>query len=236
MKTAALALVGLAAFSQPASAATRNYGVSGFDRIRLDGDYKVTVTNGVAPFARATGSPRGLDLVSVKVEGRTLVVKTSRSANWGGFATDDVGPVTIEVGTHELSAVYVNGAGALAINRADGLKFDISAQGAGMVAIDKLEVDQLGLSLAGSSTARLGGKVGKATIVARGSSALDGETLSVKDVVVGAQGPTTIKLTATGTAKVDAAGVASVTLGGKPSCTTTTQGSASVSGCKQARW
>jgi hypothetical protein len=66
----------------------------------------------------------------------------------------------------------------------------------------------------------------------RGSSSLDGEGLLVKDAVIGAQGPSIVKLTATGTAKIDAIGVASVTLKGKPSCIVTTKGSASVSGCR----
>jgi len=66
----------------------------------------------------------------------------------------------------------------------------------------------------------------------RGSSSLDGEGLTVKDAVIGAQGPSIVKLTATGTAKVDAIGVAAVTLSGRPSCIVTTKGSASVSGCR----
>lgn len=236
MKTAAFALAAFAVLSQPAAAATRSFGVHGFDRIRLDGDYQVSVVNGVAPFARATGSARALDMVSVTVEGRTLVVRTNRSASWGSYPGDNAGPVTIEVGTHELSAVFVNGAGALAIDRAEGLKFDVSAQGAGMVSIEQVEVDQFGLALAGASSARLAGNVGKATVVVRGTSSLDGEALAAKDAVIGAQGPAIVKLTASRTAKVDAAGVASVTLFGTPSCTITTKGSASVNGCKNSRY
>ena len=235
MKTAALAFLAVAV-AQPAAAATRNYGVNGFDRIRVDGDYRVSVRNGVAPFARAKGSPRALDSVSVAVEGKTLVVKVNRSATWGGFGQNDSGPVEIEVGTHELEAVQVNGAGVLSIDRADGLKFAIGAQGAGSVSVDRMAIDQLTVTLMGASNARLGGEVGKASIVARGTASLDAEKLSVKDAVVGVQGPSVIKLTATETAKVDAAGVATVALAGTPSCIVKTHGSASVSGCKKSRY
>ena len=216
----------------PATAADRNFGVSGFDRIRVDGDYKVTLTVGVAPFARARGSMRALDPVVVVVEGRTLIVRSNRSASWGGYPSESAGPVEVLVGTHELTAAFVNGAGSLAINKVRGLKFEASAQGAGAIAIDRVEVDIFQLGLAGAASAKLAGKVGKLTAQVRGSSALDGEGLVVKDAVIGAQGPAIVKLTATGTAKVDAQGVAAVTLGGKPSCIVKTKGSASVSGCR----
>jgi hypothetical protein len=230
MKTLILAAILLAA--APAHAATRNFGVSGFDRIRVDGDYKVTLVNGVAPFAKAVGSARALDPVVVVVEGRTLIVRSNRSASWGGYPGESVGSAEITIGTHELTAAYVNGAGSLAINQVRGLKFEASAQGAGSISIDRVEVDQLQVGLAGAASARLAGKALKLTAMIRGTSALDGEGLTVKDAVIGAQGPAIVKLTATGTAKVDAIGVAAVTLSGRPSCIVTTKGSATVSGCR----
>ena len=225
----------LAAFllsAAPAIAAERNFGVSGFDRVRVDGDYKVTLTVGAPPFAKAKGSMRALDPVDIVVEGRTLIVRANRSASWGGYPGESAGPVEVLIGTHELTAAFVNGAGSLAINQVRGLKFEASAQGAGSIAIDRVEVDQFQIGLAGAASARLAGKVGKLTAIVRGTSSLDGERLVVKDTVIGAQGPAIVKLTATGTAKVDALGVAAVTLTGKPSCIVTTKGSASVSGCR----
>jgi len=225
----------LAAFllsAAPAAAATRNFGVSGFDRVRVDGDYKVTLTVGAAPFAKASGSMRALDPVEIVVEGRTLIVRAKKSASWGGYPGESAGPVEVLIGTHELTAAFVNGAGSLAINRVRGLKFEASAQGAGAIAIDQVEVDQLQIGLAGAASARLAGTALKLTAVVRGTSLVDGEGLVVKDAVIGAQGPAIVKLTATGTAKVDAIGVAAVTLAGKPSCVVTTKGSASVSGCR----
>lgn len=216
----------------PATAANRNFGVSGFDRIRVDGDYKVVLTVGAPPSARASGSMRALDPVDIVVEGRTLVVRTKSSAAWGGYPGESAGPVEVTVGTHELTAAFVNGAGSLSINKVHGLKFEASAQGAGSIAIDKVEVDQLQLALAGAASARLAGTAIKLTATVRGSSSLDGEALAVKDAVIGAQGPAIVTLTATGTAKVDAIGVAAVKLTGKPSCIVNTKGSASVSGCR----
>ena len=228
-------LVAALCLTAPATAAERNFGVNGFDRVRLDGDYRVTLTTGVAPFAKASGDSRAIDGLSVRVEGRTLVVRAAQSGNWGDYPGTQSGPIAIAIGTHDLTAVQVNGAGSLTINRVEGLKFDASAIGAGLLAIDEVEVDQFTLALSGSANARMTGKIGKLTALARGTSVLDGMTLTVKDASIVAEGPATVRLTATETAKVNAAGVGSVALSGNPSCTLTVRGSASVSGCKAAR-
>lgn len=237
MRTALLAALALAATALPAaaSAETRNFGVNGFDRIRLDGPYKVTLTTGTAPYARATGKLRALDLVSVRVEGRTLIIRTDRSNSWGGSPSEANGPVEIKVGTHELSAAWLNGAGELSIDKVKGLKFQLSAQGAGSVAIGALDVDVLDAAIAGSAGVSLSGRAAKATVVVRGSANVDGGQLRVKDAVINAEGPATVALAASSTAKVAARGVAAVALAGSPACTLDVQGSASATGCRASR-
>ena len=68
----------------PGAAATRNFGVTSFTRVRLDGPYRVQLATGVAPFASASGSPAALDRVAIDVEGSTLIVHPNRSS-WGGY-------------------------------------------------------------------------------------------------------------------------------------------------------
>ena len=216
----------------PAVAAERNYSVTSFNRVRVDGPYQVTVKTNVAPFARASGSQASLDGVSIRVEGRTLIVRADTSGGWGGYPGEGRGPVTIELGTHDLTTAWVNGAGALFIDKVRGLSFDLAIQGAGVMRIDSADVDQLKIGLSGTASARLSGRAGKLTATVRGSSSLDAETLAVKDAVIGAEGPAMIRANVTGTAKVDALGLASVALAGNPSCMTNSQGSASVTGCR----
>lgn len=229
MKHAAFVALLLAA---PAGAAERNYSVTTFDRVRIDGPYQVTLKTNVSPFARASGTQAALDSVSIKVEGRTLVVRANSGAGWGGYPGEARGPVTIEVGTHEVSSASINGAGALLIDRVKGLSFDLSVQGAGTMRIDKAEVDLLKAGLSGSASARISGRVAKLTAMVRGTSSLEAETLAAKDAVIGAEGPAMIRASISGTAKVNAVGLASVTLAGAPSCITKTQGSATVTGCR----
>jgi hypothetical protein len=231
---ALLALASLPAAAAP-PATQRNFSVTGFDRIRIDGPYKVTLKTNVSPFARATGTAASLDGVSVKVEGRTLVIREG-TGGWGGYPGERRGPVTIDVGTHDLSAIYINGPGALDVDKVKGLSFEISIQGSGMARIDAVDVDQMKVGVAGAGTTRLAGRAARLTATVRGTSAFDGDSLSVKDAVIGAEGPSTVRAQVTNSARVDANGLVSVTLTGEPACTVKARGSANVTGCKDGRY
>lgn len=227
-----VAFAALVLLAAPAVAAERNYSVTSFNRVRVDGPYQVTVKTNVAPYARASGAQAALDGVSIRVEGRTLIIRADTSGGWGGYPGEGRGPVTIELGTHDLTTAWINGAGALFVDKVRGLSFDLAIQGAGVMRIDAADVDLLKVGLSGTASARLSGRAAKLTSTVRGASSLDAEALAVKDAVIGAEGPAMIRANVTGTAKVDALGLASVALAGSPSCTTNTQGSASVTGCR----
>lgn len=221
----------LCATVTPAAAATRNFGITSFVKVRVDGPFKVKLTTGVAPFARATGSPTALDRVAIDVEGNTLVVHNSLDS-WGGYPGQDPGPVEISLGTHDLSAAWLNGSGTLAIDQVKGLSFDLSVQGSGAGEIGQASVDQMNVSVAGTASAKLGGQAAKITAVIRGISSLDAAALSSKDATLGADGAATIAASVSNSATVDANGPATVRLSGGPSCILRVSGSASVSGCR----
>lgn len=230
MRTFILAAA-ICAIAAPATAATRNFGITGFDKIRVDGPYRVTLTTGVAPFARAAGSAAALDGLSIDVRDDTLIVHSNLDS-WGGYPGKDVGPVEISLGTHELSAAWLNGSGSLSINHVQGLKFGLSVQGSGSADIAQAAVDQFNISVLGTASARLAGQAGNVTAVIRGISTLDAARLSMKDATLGADGAATIAADISGTVKVDANGPATVRLTGGPSCTLQVSGSASVTGCR----
>ena len=231
MRTASLAACIAAIAVSPAIAAERSYSLSSSDRIRVDGPFKVRLTTGVAPFARASGSAAAIEGVSLNVQGRTLIVRSNPSS-WGGYPGKASGPVEVAVGTHELSAAWLNGSGTLAITQVKGLSFDLAMQGPGSVAIGNASVDQLKIGISGSGSATLSGAAPKLTAIVRGASTLDAAALKVKDAVVGAEGPSTVRLEVSNSAKIDARGTASVEVSGEPACTVKTEGSATISGCR----
>ena len=227
---ALLAALAALAIAAPASGATRNFGITSFERIRVDGPYKVRLTTGVAPFASASGSNAAIDRVAIDVQGSTLVVHANRSS-WGGFPNETGGAAEIIIGTHDLKAAWLNGSGSLTISAVKGLNFDLSAQGSGSVAIDRADVDHFRIHLYGTAAGTVAGRAGKLTALIRGVSSLDASGLTSKDATIGAEGPATVKAAVTNAAKITASGAATITLTGSPACTAKLSGSASVSGC-----
>jgi putative autotransporter adhesin-like protein len=233
MRTSLLIAAVLAIGASPASAADRNFGVSGFTKIRVDGPYTVTLTTGVAPFARATGSSTALDRVAINVNGETLVVRPA-TASWGGYPGADAGPVQIEIGVHELNNAALNGAGSLSISSVKGLNFALAVQGAGDVSVGSVESDNTTVTLVGSANVKLSGKTRKLVALVRGMSTLDAAALQTNDANIGAEGSTTIDANIANSAKIDATGNATIRVAGGPSCTTKAAGSSTISGCKSS--
>ena len=186
-----------------------------------------------SPTAAATRnfSVQSFDGVAVEVQGRTLVVHSNGTA-WGGYPGQANGPVEIRIGTHDLSAAYVNGSGGLTIDRVKGLSFDLSVQGAGSATVDRVDVDQLRVGLSGAATTRLAGRASSQTAIVRGSSSYDGAGLASRDATVGAEGPSIVRLNVTNSAKIDARGLAAVSVTGGGACTVKAVGSATVEGCR----
>lgn len=234
MKSIPLALL-LLALAAPVEAATRNFGVSGFERVRIDGPFIVRLTTGVAPYARASGPAAALDAVAIEMQGRTMVVRVNRSS-WGGYPGAASGPIEVEIGTHELNAALINGAGSLAIDLVRGQTFDLAVQGSAGASVGTIAVDELKVGIAGSGSVRVGaGSAATLTAVVRGLSTFDAGTLAAKDATIGAEGAATVRANVSGTAKIEAQGPASIQLSGSPACISRLAGSSSVTGCRDAR-
>ena len=231
MRTFLFALGASCALCVPAGAATRNFGITSFTKVRVEGPFQVSLATGVAPFARASGSSAALDRVQVDMRGDTLVVRTN-SSSWSGYPGRDPGPVEISLGTHDLSSAWLNGSGGLSIDRVRGLGFTLSVQGSGRAAIGSADVDQLGVSVVGSGSGKLAGRTKKLTALVRGIGALDASGLVSTGATVGLEGAATVDATVTDAVTVDAKGPATVSLKGRPACTLKVAGSASVSGCR----
>lgn len=221
----------LATLATPAGAATRNFGITDFTKIRVDGPYKVNFSSGVAPYARATGSAAALDRITVEVRGDTLVVQSNKSG-WGGYPGESTGPVEVNVGTHEIGNAWVNGSGLLLIDRVGGLTFAVSVQGSGRAEVASADADEMKVSLIGTASAKLSGKAKKLTALVRGISALDAAALASTDASIGAEGAATIDANVADEANIDGSGPAVIRLTGRPTCTLRTGGSTTVSGCR----
>ena len=226
-----LAFFMLAVVAAPLSAAQRNYSVTDFTRVRVEGPFAVTVKTDTAPFARATGTPRALDRVSLRVDGRTLIIRTDRSA-WGGNPDEDAGPVTISVGTHDVEQASLTGPGTIAIDRVRGLDFSLSSYGSGAVSIADVQSDRLRVFSQGAGSARLAGKTKQLNATQDGPGLIDASALVAHDATLSALGPASLRATVGNSVRLTAGGTATITLEGDPVCERKVSGSAVVTGCR----
>ncbi|MBV9373117.1 MAG: DUF2807 domain-containing protein [Alphaproteobacteria bacterium] len=211
----------------PAEAAERSYSVTDFDRVQVDGPFQVTLVTGRASGARASGSAAAIDRLSLEVQGRTLHVRVNRSA-WGGYPGDDPGPVRIEATTQDLRAGTVIGSGSLAVDRARGLRIDLSVSGSGRVSVGKVEADNLSLALAGSGRLSIAGSARQLKANIAGSGDLDAPGLKADDAIVVADTAGTVSFAAARSADVRATGSGDVIVGGAPACKVQALGSGRV--------
>jgi hypothetical protein len=204
----------------PAAAAERNYSVADFDRIVVEGPYQVTVATGGFTRARAVGDAAAIDRISVEVQGRTLRIRANRSA-WGGYPGAKAGTARIEVATREVKMASVIGSGSLAIDRAKGLKVDLTVSGSGRLAVGAVDADNLVVGLVGSGAVSAGGRAKQLRATIQGSGNFEAEGLGADDAVLIADTAGRIAFEARRTAKVTASGAGEVTIAGSATCTVT---------------
>ncbi len=233
-RTLPLALLAFAAAAAvPAGAAERTYSVTDFDRVQVDGSYRVTLTTGRSSSARAEGSAQALDHVSVDVQGGTLRVRRNRSA-WGGYPGGGTGPVTIALTTRDLRNAAVVGSGSLDIDRAKGLRVDLAVSGSGRLTVGSVEADNLVVGLLGGGRITLAGRAKQLKATIQGSGDLAAADLRADDAQISSDTAGRIVVAAARTAKVISTGPGDVEILGSPSCTVEAKGSGEVR-CGPAR-
>jgi hypothetical protein len=226
-------ILALLAAAAPSAAAERRYSVTDFDRVQVDGPYQVTLLTGLSSGARAEGSSEALDRVSIDVQGGTLRVRPNHSA-WGGYPGDRTGPVRIAITTRDLRAAAVVGSGSLSIDRARGLRVDVSVSGSGRLGVASVDADNLVVGLLGSGRITLAGRAGQLKATVQGSGDLAAAELRADDAQIFAETAGTVKVGVARTAKLRIAGPGDVEIIGDPSCTIEAEGSGQIL-CGRAR-
>jgi hypothetical protein len=229
----ALFLLSLVAVS-PAAAAERRYSLTDFERVQLEGPYQVRLTTGLASGGSASGSEQALDRVSVEVQGSTLRIRPNRSA-WGGYPGQGPGPPpVIVVRTRALRSASVSGAGSLVVDKARGLRIDLSVAGSGRLAIGNVDADNLGITMIGSGKVSLAGRARQLKAVLQGSAELQAPGLKADDVQITAETAGNVALAASRSVKLRSTGAGDVTISGTAACTVEALGSGTVR-CGTAR-
>ena len=132
-------------------------------------------------------------------------MRRNRSA-WGGYPGEGVGPVTIALTTRDLRNAAVVGSGSLEIDRARGLRVDLSVSGSGRLSVGAVEADNLVVGLLGGGRITLAGRAKQLKATIQGSGDLAAAGLSADDAQIASDTAGNVALAVADTAKVTATG------------------------------
>lgn len=213
----ALALLALLTLAAAPPGEERRLVFSGFDRLRIDGPFVVTVREG-SPGAVITGERRALEAAALRVEGSTLVVNGG-VLGAGARAAGALPVAQVAVTVPALRALHVNGAARVEIGPMRGDRVDVSLNGAGSVAIGTIEAEALVLTLTGTGQLAIGGgSTGRARVLSYGAGSIEAGGFTAREASVRAESSGSLRLGVRYTAAIAALGAGPVTIEGKPEC------------------
>jgi hypothetical protein len=222
-----LAALAFGALAAPAAAADRVFTVSDFDRVIVEGPYRVSLVVGRATRAVASGTRDGLDRVSVEVNGQTLRIRRSRGT-WTGRSGADPGPVTIALTTRMLRSGRTIGPARLEIEGAAGLNVELMVEGGGTIRATRIAAENLVLGLLGSGGLEIAGTARTLRGQFQGTGNVEAAQLAAQSATVTTNTMGNVALTVNGPAAITAYGLGDVTIAGRAACTLSGPGAAQV--------
>lgn len=206
-----------ALLTSPAAAAERSFSVTSFDRIRVEGPFLVTVTTGRAVSAKVSGDDAAIERVSLRVEGRTMLIRPNLSS-WGGYPGKNGGAPKITLTTPDLSTAILIGSGSLDVDRMKGMRITLTAEGSGRLSVRQLDADNASLAIAGAGALDVSGRARQASAVARGTAEIRAADLAVSDLTLTTESAGAVRMQAGRSAKVAALGIGAVEISGTAAC------------------
>jgi len=214
----------LLAVAAPASAADRDFPTTGFDKVDLAAAAKVDVHTGSRFAVHASGDPKWLDLLNIRVVDGTLVIGWTRNH----ISLNGHQPVHIQVTMPRISGATLSGAGTITVDRADGPDFAATLRGAGTIDLPALHANQARFEMAGAGKISAAGSAGSVDAHVRGFGAIELAGLAARTGRFDMSGTGSIKGRVDGPADVTMNGVGSVDVFGSPRCTVHKHGLGSV--------
>lgn len=177
---------------------SRQFPLTGFTRVDLEGSSSLELVQGQTFEVVATGDPEALRHVKAELRGGTLelAVEANRKFFFGVVSISDEPSVHFRVTLPKVETVLVTGSGEAHAETLESESLELRVTGSGTLSIDKVAAESLSASLTGSGGLLLGTVLavrGEASIKGSGDMRLDsfaGETLAAKitgsgDMVVG---------------------------------------------------
>lgn len=210
-------LLPLLVLAVPASAADRVVQVGSFERLRVDGPIQVTIATG-SPRATVSGDASAVDRVTVRMEGRTLVVRMGLGERAEQGRERSGTPILVTLSTPALAAVAISGGGDAKVSGMKADRIDLTVTGSGGIAATGIRSTQLNATVIGTGAISAAGRTDTARLLDNGPGTIDADALETSELVVRVDGPGTIRARARYTARIANMGTGSVTVAGAPRC------------------
>jgi hypothetical protein len=213
-----IACLALCALAAPAAAADRVFPVADFDRVIVEGSFRVRLVVGGATRAVASGTSLGLDRVSIEVRGQTMRIRAGRGI-WSGRPGADPGPVTIALTTRMLRSARTIGPARLEIEGATGLNVEFMVEGGGTIRATGVAAENLALGLLGSGALEVAGAARSLRGQFQGTGNVEASRLAAQGATITTNTLGSVALTVNGPTAVTAYGLGDVIVAGRPACT-----------------
>jgi hypothetical protein len=221
-----IALAALAA-AVPAGAATRNYIVTDFDTVRLEGPIEVDVRTGRGVSARGEGDADLLERIDLQVSARVLTIRL-KPAFTEARRAPSTAPARLTLGVPNLRRIQLSGAGSLKADGLDRLRAEVVSSGSGSLAVSGIASDNLTVVQVGPGSVQLAGRAKSVAMQVSGSGSLAAGRLVASDLDLAVEGAGSVAASADRSAKIIATGSGSVAIAGKAACTVRQSGSGTV--------
>lgn len=205
----------------PALAAERTFPTGSFERVRVEGPFRVRIATGGSPGAKASADQGTLDRLSIEVSGATLTVRMG-GGGWAErprLARATVPVITLS--TPRLAALAISAGAEVEAGTMRASRVDLTVTGPGRLAVARVEADQLIATTVGSGTMAVAGKASTARLSLNGSGAIAAPGLVADAALVRLEGPGEISVHARYSAQVTSNGLGKVTVAGTPRCIVT---------------
>jgi hypothetical protein len=224
---AALVAGGGAGSVNAAGDASRNFSVSGFDRIAVLGSTDVKVNTSAAISVRATGDAAALDRLEISVENNVLRVGTKRwTGSW--FSSRPAGKARVYVTVPMLRGADVAGSADVVIDRIETADFAGRVTGSGNVKIASLQAKSVRFEVTGSGDASATGNTQSLSVRVAGSGDVDLGQLKAVDLNISVRGSGNVDAFATQSAAISVAGSGDVRVRGGARCNSSKAGSGNI--------
>lgn len=241
-----LALAGLAACSSSASAQTetRDYPLSGFDRVDLAAAGDVTITQGPRFSVHAEGDADAVGRLNPEVRDSTLVLGWKKGLHVGrsrqklrisvtmprvaGAGLSGAGSVAVDQAEAPTVDAWISGSGKIAIARIRTETAALHISGSGDIAAGQIEAKMAALHISGSGRIVTAGRADRIEAHVSGVGSIEAQKLAAHDGDLHMSGSGSIEAHADGAVNAQVSGVGSIDVTGGARCTSRKSGVGSI--------